>query len=224
MDVALNVGGRLQSHHYPANDSRNLSAHDHPLGADGAGDFTLFTDYDLAAPDIALHLAVDLKCALADDPEPLTNDLEIVTDDRFGSRFDRTAARLLLRYLAGGRGVGAGRLERLRLGRRVTREHEPLLYECGKNYRVDPRQRIPMEGRSVHPSLLQGSPHRLHLALGALAFGLVPGLGFQNLPFHAANELKSETAEVVANLTGVFSPIGAGMRRDEASRLQCANA
>src|SRR5215831_5768023 len=73
----------------------------------------------------------------------------------------------------------------------------PSCMSVEKNYRVDPRHRIRMEGRSVHPSLLQGSPHRFHLALGALAFGFFPGLGIQYLPFNAANELKSETAEVL---------------------------
>ena len=92
MDVALDVRRRLQSHHYSANDARNLPAYDHPLGADGAGDFTLFADDDLAAAYIALHLTVHLKCALADDLKTLAEDFEIVSDNRFGSGFGRAHA------------------------------------------------------------------------------------------------------------------------------------
>ena len=124
MNVALNVRRRLQSYHYPPDDPRDLTAHDHPLGGDSAGDPSLFADDDLAAPDIALDFAVDLERALADDLEPLADDLEIITNDRLGSRFDRTDAWwLLLRRLSG---VGADRFERLRLGGRVAREHGSL--------------------------------------------------------------------------------------------------
>src|SRR5215813_3375178 len=87
MDVALDVRRRLQSYHYSANDTRNLPAYDHPLGADGAGDLTLFADDDLAARYIALHLTVHLKRALADDLKTLAEDFQIVSDDRFGPRF-----------------------------------------------------------------------------------------------------------------------------------------
>src|SRR5262249_54382170 len=56
MDVARNVRCRLQSHHCPTNDARDLAAHE-PLGGDGASDFVKFSDDDLAAANIALHLA-----------------------------------------------------------------------------------------------------------------------------------------------------------------------
>jgi hypothetical protein len=65
---------------------------------------------------MALHLAVDLKCALADDSQTPADDLEVVSDDRFGSA-DRALACWRLLAAAGSDVVGANRLELLWLRR-----------------------------------------------------------------------------------------------------------
>jgi hypothetical protein len=85
VDVAFHARRRLERNRHPANDARNLAAHDHPLGGDGARDLALLADDNLAAADIALDLAVDLQRALADDFEALADDLEVVADDRLGA-------------------------------------------------------------------------------------------------------------------------------------------
>ena len=98
VDVALHARGGLQRHRDRADDAVNLAAHDHPLGGDGARHLALLADDDLAAADVAFHLAVDLQGALADDLEALADDLEVVADDRLGAGLGRrSGAPLRLR-------------------------------------------------------------------------------------------------------------------------------
>src|SRR5262245_1916947 len=82
VDVAFHAGGRLQRDGHAADDAGNLATHDHALGGDSAGNLALLADDDFGAGHVALDLAVDLQCALADDLEALADDLQVVADDR----------------------------------------------------------------------------------------------------------------------------------------------
>src|SRR5262245_57539572 len=126
VDIALHTRRCLQRHGDAANDTRDLAADDHALGGYGARHPAFLADDDLTPPHVALDFAVDLERALADDLEPLADDLEIIADDRLGANFGRGRAPLGLRWLRGaqnGSGIGLERLELLRLGGGITREH-----------------------------------------------------------------------------------------------------
>jgi hypothetical protein len=53
------------------------------LARDQSRHFTLLADYDLSSQYVTLDLAVDLKDTTTDDPQALTDDLQVVPDHRF---------------------------------------------------------------------------------------------------------------------------------------------
>src|SRR5262245_33370926 len=124
MYVALDPRRRLQRNGHAANDTGDLATHDHTLGSDRAGDLALLADDHLGAGHIAFHRAIDLQRALADDLEALADDLEVVADDRLLAGVARWSRPPLLRRHVECTSIGLQWLERLGLGRRVTREHE----------------------------------------------------------------------------------------------------
>src|SRR5262249_15921090 len=93
VDVAFNLGGRLEGDCNCANNTGDPGAHDHALGGNGAGHPALLTDDDFRTPDVALDFTVNLQRSLADDSETRANDLEIVADHRLGPWLGRTLVR-----------------------------------------------------------------------------------------------------------------------------------
>ena len=82
MHVGFDVTGGLQGNRLRADDAQDCAAHDHLLACDHPRHPPLLTNEDLGRLNIALDVAIDLQHAPADDPEPLADDLEVVTYDR----------------------------------------------------------------------------------------------------------------------------------------------
>jgi hypothetical protein len=82
MDIGLDVARRLQGNRACADDTQDSTAYDHLLTCDHPCHFPVFTDEDLGGLNITFNVAIDLKRAPANNPEALTNDLEVVAYDR----------------------------------------------------------------------------------------------------------------------------------------------
>src|SRR5262245_39973164 len=85
VDVPFHASRGLQRNRHGANDPGDAPAHDHALGGDGAGHFSLVADDELGAGHVAFDFAVDLQCPATDDLEALADDLEIVADHRLAA-------------------------------------------------------------------------------------------------------------------------------------------
>jgi hypothetical protein len=83
MHVGFNVTGGLQGDRLSTDDAQHSAAHDHLLACDHSRHLPLLADEDLGRLNVTLNVAIDLKRAPANDPEPLANDLEVVPDDGF---------------------------------------------------------------------------------------------------------------------------------------------
>jgi hypothetical protein len=78
MDIGLDMAGRLQGNRMSADDAQNSATHDHLLACDHPRDLPLLANENLSRLNITLNVAIDLQRTPANDPEPLTNDLEVI--------------------------------------------------------------------------------------------------------------------------------------------------
>jgi hypothetical protein len=111
----------LQRNRLSTDDAGDLVAHDDLAARDHSRHLPYLADDDLGRLDIAFDLAVDLQDTPTDNFQPLTNDLEVVADNRFLTTLRRTNGRLLT---VGASRTGCARLGCFWLGRWTTREHE----------------------------------------------------------------------------------------------------
>ena len=83
VDIAVHFRRGLQGNCLTADDAGDLAAHDNLAAGDHSRHLTFLAYDDLGSLDIAFDLTVDLQDTPADDLQPLTDDLEVVADDRF---------------------------------------------------------------------------------------------------------------------------------------------
>ena len=81
MDIGFDMARRLQRNRMSADDAQNGTAHDHLLTRDHPRHFPLLANENLGRLNVTLDVAIYLRHAPANDPEPLADDLEIVTYD-----------------------------------------------------------------------------------------------------------------------------------------------
>jgi len=83
VNITLDLRRGLEGNCLPADDARHRTADDHLLTRDHSRYLALLTDYNFSGHHVALYLAVYLKDATADDLQPMPDDLEVISDDRF---------------------------------------------------------------------------------------------------------------------------------------------
>jgi len=83
VDVALNLRRSLQGDRLSADNAGDLATHDDLSTRDHSRHLSSLTDDHLGRLHVTFDLAVDLKHATTDDLEPVSDDLEVVSNHRF---------------------------------------------------------------------------------------------------------------------------------------------
>jgi len=83
VDVAVDLRRGLKGNGFSAYDARDSAANDHLLTRDHAGHPALLAHDNLGGLNVTLDLTIDLQNTTADDLQSLSNDFEVVPDDRF---------------------------------------------------------------------------------------------------------------------------------------------
>src|SRR6516162_7449552 len=94
MNVPVDVRRGLEGNRLSADDAGHGTTHNDLAARDHSRHLPFLADNDLGRLDIAFDLTVDLQHAPADDLQPLTDDPEVVADDRFLTTRRRANGRL----------------------------------------------------------------------------------------------------------------------------------